>query len=247
MRDLTKIVQMIKQGEVSVVTSDGTPYPQGQALYNGKATNYTRLSPYGLDSNPGKGSFLLLFSSQAQEAVKFGLSAAMTKRFKNLKEGEVALYSPVTKSYYHITLEGIDVLCNGNETINITGNAEVNVDGNVTIVAGGNVALTAVNLTATLSGAMTIVAASNSVLTVTELRINGNLTVNGITNTTSLLIGGVPSPGISKVVGDLQVVAGGGGTGKVIAAADVTAGAISLMTHLHTGVTVGVGNTGGPI
>lgn len=257
-----KAFQMIKQGATSVVSGDSSAYPQGQATYNDKATNFIRLSPLGLDSNPKDGRFVLLFSSQGQEAVKFGIVAAMSDRFKPLAEDEIAVYNPTADSYYHFKNDGtVDIniptdkteTIGGNHTINITGNVTQTVGGNITQTVTGNVTLSAVNLNATLTGALTANITSNSVITVPELRINGNLVVNGVTNTTTLLIGGVPSPGISKVVGDLQVVAGGGGTGAINAAGlitgsgGVTDGTVALGAHVHTNVQTGTSNTGGPI
>ena len=125
---LRRILQMIKQAVITLVTSDTSAYPQGQAEYNGKITNYTRLSPYGLDSNPPVGSSVILLSSQGQEAVKFGIASDFLGRKKELKEGEVALYNTLTQSLVLLKENGdIEI-----STSNLIVNGNLEVTGNMT-------------------------------------------------------------------------------------------------------------------
>jgi phage baseplate assembly protein V len=134
MKKLVKFTQMIKQAFISLVTDDSTAYPQGQAGYNNKTTDYVRLSPYGLDSNPPAGSFILLLSSQSQEAVKFGVQSDFINRFKNLKAGEVALYNTLTQSVIHLKENGdIEIDCKNNLIGTVAGTATLTVTGNTTI------------------------------------------------------------------------------------------------------------------
>lgn len=123
---LRRILQMIKQAVITLVTSDTSAYPQGQAKYNGKTTEYNRLSPYGLDSNPPSGVSVILLSSQGQEAVKFGIASDFLGRKKGLKEGEVALYNTLTKSFVFLKENG-DVEINTPNLI-VEGNLEVTGD-----------------------------------------------------------------------------------------------------------------------
>lgn len=131
-----KVWSMIKQAVVSLVTDDTSSYPQGQATYNGKTTDHTRLSPYGLVSNPPKDSWVLLLSSMAQSAVKFGIASDMLRRIKGLKEGECGLYNTLTQSF-------ILLLENGDCSADIKGNALINATGNLTATIAGNISATA--------------------------------------------------------------------------------------------------------
>lgn len=173
------ILQMIKQAFISFVTDDSTAYPQGQATYNGKTSEFTRLSPYGLCSNPPQGALILLFSSQGQESVKFGISDLMPDRFKNLKSGEVVLYNYLSRSFVYIKE-------NGDIEVNSQADLLANVASNVTLSCGGN-------LSANVSGTTTVDSAGNVTVTAPQLTLNGNLQVNG--NITSS--GTVTAPTVS--------------------------------------------------
>jgi phage gp45-like len=134
----------IKQSYVALVTADTSAYPKGQAVYNGKTTDITRLSPYGLDSNPPKDSWCLLLSSQGQEAVKFGIAADFLNRKKGLQEGEVCLYNTLTESFVFLK-------ANGDIEVNANGNIQATATGDITATAGGKADITAateINLTA---------------------------------------------------------------------------------------------------
>lgn len=93
---LRKFYNIIKQGYVSLVNDDSLAYPSAQYTQNKKAGKFTRLSVYGICSNPPKDSHILLFSSQGQESVKFGIINDFINRKKNLKEGECGLLNTKT-------------------------------------------------------------------------------------------------------------------------------------------------------
>ena len=101
-----RIFNAIKQAFINLVDEDTSAYPRGQAGYSSKATNFVRLSPYGLDSNPPEGAFCLLISSQGKESGKFGISSDFLRRFKELKEGEVAVYNTLTESFVLLKEDG---------------------------------------------------------------------------------------------------------------------------------------------
>jgi phage gp45-like len=135
-----KLLQMIKQAVITLVTSDASDYPQGQGKYNDKVTDYTRLSPYGLDSNPPAGVTIVLFSSQGQEAVKFGIASDFLGRLKGLKEGEVALYNTLTKSFVFLKENGdIEINAKSALLINAVGDTEINTPN---LVLNGNLEIT---------------------------------------------------------------------------------------------------------
>ena len=121
-------MQRIKQAFSSSPGADSSAYPGGQATHHGKVTTFNRLIPYGLSSLEPQGSFVLLLSSQAQEAVKFGIPSAMQNRKKNLQEGEVALYNSETGVYVFLKADGT-VEINGDTLID----GDLSVTGDVTI------------------------------------------------------------------------------------------------------------------
>lgn len=129
-----KIINSIKTGYISRVTDDSSTYPAIQVKYKGKTGNATRISPYGLDSNPPNGSFVLIQNAWGQESNKFAVCADFIHRYKNLEEGEVAVYNTLTQSYVILKANGnIDVQANGDININANGNVNITASGNVNI------------------------------------------------------------------------------------------------------------------
>lgn len=163
-----KVLSMIKQAVITLVTSDASSYPQGQAKHNGKTTDYTRLSPYGLVSNPPKGSWVLLLSSMAQSAVKFGIASDMLGRIKGLKEGECGLYNTKTTSFALLKENGdIEADAKGDLIGSATGSAD--------ITAGIEINLTAPTIN--LNG---------------DVNVSGDLTAVGTVEGSELTDGSVP-------------------------------------------------------
>ncbi len=101
-----KFLQMIRQAFYSVVSPDTSQYPQAQVTSNGKATNVTRLSTYGVFGNPPLGAHVLMFQSQAQEAVKFAIFNDMIGRKKGLSEGECGLFNSLTEAIVYLKEDG---------------------------------------------------------------------------------------------------------------------------------------------
>jgi len=177
---IKRVTQMIKMAYVSAVGPDTSAYPQGQASYNGKTTNFLRLSPYGLFSNPPSKSVVLLLSSQAQESFKFGISDDMLNRFKGLKEGECGLYNTLTKAFVHLKEDGTIAVYSPN-------NVEVNADVDVNVVAAGNVSVQAgVDVDVQAGGDVSVVASGDVNITGTNINLTGNVAVTGTLQTTGL-------------------------------------------------------------
>lgn len=100
-----KILNMIKQGWVSLITDDSNPYPQAQATVNKRPTKFIRLSTYGVFGNPPKDSHVVLFSSQGNESNKFGIINDFLRR-KKVKEGECGLLNTLTGKYLYLKENG---------------------------------------------------------------------------------------------------------------------------------------------
>lgn len=141
-----KFLQMIRQAYYSVVSDDTSEYPQAQVTSNGKATNVTRLSTYGVFGNPPLGAHVLMFQSQGQESTKFAIFNDMTGRKKGTKEGECGLFNSLTEAIVYLKKDG-SIAIESNVSVDVTA-PEINA-----------VATTAINLTAptiTLDGAVAI-------------------------------------------------------------------------------------------
>jgi hypothetical protein len=123
-----KFLNIIKQAYYSLVDSDISAYPVGQAVTSQKPMKFTRLSVYGVCSNPPKDSHIVMFNSQGQESVKFGILNDFLNRKKGLKEGEVAIINTKTQTTFFL---------NENGEIDIVNAAKVNViEGEVNVING---------------------------------------------------------------------------------------------------------------
>lgn len=102
------------------------------------------------------------------------------------------------------------------------------------------------DMNVTVTGEVTITAPSG-------VTINGDLQVNGDINSTGNLDvdgtidGGATITAVGALAGASIVAGGVTGSGGTLAATIVTAGSVSLSSHVHTGVTSGGSNTGGPV
>jgi phage gp45-like len=110
--------QGIKQATVSLERVNDDPYPKGQADYNGKTTEFLRLSPSGLDTNPTEGTWVLLLSIQGQESMKVGIPCDLLGASDSPAEnpGETVLYNKNTGDKVYLKNDG---------TIEITASTEV--------------------------------------------------------------------------------------------------------------------------
>ncbi|MCP4552350.1 MAG: hypothetical protein GY834_09980, partial [Bacteroidetes bacterium] len=115
---LTKLSNIIRQGIITLVTDDSETYPHMQVEYNGKTVYVTRISPYGVCSNPPVDSFALVMNSSGTESIKFGIPIDFINRMKNLIEGEAALFNSKTDTYILMKSDGT-----------ITTNADIIIDG----------------------------------------------------------------------------------------------------------------------
>jgi phage gp45-like len=138
---------MIKQAITTRVTDDSETYPQIQLYYNGDTVFATRISPYGVCSNPVLDSFNLVFNANGNASSKFSIPVDFITRLKGLKEGETALYNSKTGVYVYIKDDGT-VLINaptqidGDVTINGNLSVSDNLDVGGNIDAGGDVTAT---------------------------------------------------------------------------------------------------------
>ena len=132
-------------------------------------------------------------------------------RLKPLKTGEVAIFDDLGQKV-HLTRDGLEVYTPGWLHATVDKDAEITVGGNVAERVGGDVS-------AIVSGNVTL-NASTVTIDSASLHITGATTIDK-----SL-----------TVLGGLAVSGGTGAsvTGSLTTTGDVTAGGISLMSHVHT-------------
>lgn len=183
------IFNLIKRSLVSRKTADSGQFPTAQVSWSGKTADIEVIYPYGLAGNLPTDSLVLMFSVMGQEENKAGIGNTPKIRFKDLKEGEVAVGNPTTGSVIKFLENGdIEVTGVANQNINITGsqNTTINVNqvnnitGDQTNTIGGNQTDTVTgNVASTISGTLTRTVTGNTTITSPTVTINGNLEVTG--------------------------------------------------------------------
>lgn len=202
------LFNLIKRAIVSRKTADTGQFPIAQVEWNGKAKNIHHITPYGLYSNLPIDSLVLTFNVLGQEENMAGIGNTPKRRFKNLKEGEVAIGNPITGSVIKFLENGdIEVTGKNDQNVNITGDVNVTVGGNVnmtvtgntlidttgdtTINTGGNTKIDTTgtttidstgNVSSTIGGTLTADVTGNTNITTPTLALTGNLTVTGTIN-----------------------------------------------------------------
>lgn len=118
----------IKRALVTLSSKDNEKFQRMQVQYFGKTTNIEVLFPYGLNANPPEGSLALLIPINNDDSNMTAFIYDPTTRFKDLKQGEVAIGNPTTKARIEFSEDGsINII--KNETTSI----KINEDGSVDI------------------------------------------------------------------------------------------------------------------
>jgi len=178
---MINLFNLIKRTIVSRKTDDTGQFPVSQVQWNNKTANLEVIYPYGLAGNLPVDALVLTFSVLGQEENKAGIGNTPKIRFKNLKEGEVAVGNPVTKSVVKFLENGdIEITCKNDQNVSIVGDSNVTVEGDSNLTVSGNVTLTVTgNVTSTISGTLTADVTGNTTLTSPTTTIDGALNVTG--------------------------------------------------------------------
>jgi len=198
MNILTFIKNLIKRGTVSRKTEDSGDYSIAQIKWMSKKVgNVEVLHPYGMSSYAPVGSLALMFNIMGQEANRAAIVNDPKRRFKDLKEGEVAIGNFLTRSYVKFLENGdIEIVTTNNQNITVTGDSNLTVAGsaNITVtgdsnltVAGsanitstGNATITSdAHVVVTATGTVGITSTGNTTLTAPITTIDGALRVTG--------------------------------------------------------------------
>lgn len=129
---VNKIKSLIRFGRIEQAGSDDNDFPVQAVSYFGKKINCNIIFPYGVHANLPVDSLITMFSVGGDDANKVGLGGMPANRIKNLPEGEVVFFHPITKSKMHFRNNGdIDIETPGNINVNCVAaviEAEVSID-----------------------------------------------------------------------------------------------------------------------
>lgn len=128
---------LIRRCLISLAGSDDKDTRIQQVSYNGKAQDGEAWAPYGMSYNVPPNSLSLYVQIGGDQGNLVILPDRSQDRVKNLKEGEVAFFNPLTKSRTIYRANGdMDITVNGDCNIKAD---EVNVDADqVNLGVGGD-------------------------------------------------------------------------------------------------------------
>jgi len=132
---------------IEVVGKDDTKYPTLGVSYKGKSSSCTPFTPFGIYTNPPKGSGGLVFPPSGIVSNLVGIFQDFETRIKNLKAGEVVTGSPIFKSFVehkdngslNLVVEEGNLLLAADGTLTLTngsGDTVMNPDGSVAFSNG---------------------------------------------------------------------------------------------------------------
>ena len=141
----SKVSNLIKRAVVTLTNKDSGQFAATQVKWMRDKVAITEVvHPYGLSSNAPVNSLALMFNVMGQEENRAAIVYDPKNRFKNLKEGEVALGNFVTRSVIKFLENGdIEITGIADQNVTLTGDMNVTVGGDVNLESTGNVNITA--------------------------------------------------------------------------------------------------------
>lgn len=201
-------------------------------IYRGEIRDHIEhIEPYGFTSEPevdkSADAFVLFFGGDRSHGV---VICAANRRFRptDLKTGDVVLYD---KRKHEVRLQ------DGKITITSPDDLEAHVTGNLIATVGQDASVSVQGaLSAQVAGAVDVTSQAQVTIKAPTTTIDGQCVITG-----GLQVQGQGAQGAAmQCTGNMQL------DGSMSATSDVTASGISLMTHVHSGVQTGGGNTGAP-
>jgi len=190
MKIITFIRNLIKRGVVTKKTPDSGQFSVAQVKWlTGKTGNVEVIHPYGFSSYAPVGSLALMFNVMGHEENRAAIINDPKRRFKDLKEGEIAIGNFLTRSYVKFKENGdIEVISTNNRSVTIAGNDSIVIGGDCNITTTGNTTVTTTgnttidstgNMSATIGGTLTANVTGNTNLTTPVATVTGALRVTG--------------------------------------------------------------------
>jgi phage gp45-like len=154
---LINMMKHIKRAFLSLAGRDDSDFPTSQVEYNGKVADTEVLYPYGLYGNAPAGSLLVMMHINGEEENRTAIASYPQIRFMNLKEGEVAVGNPMTKSVTAFRANGdIETVSTNGEKVTIAADSTTTVAGGKSVTVGIDYNLTIVGILRLLLGGITI-------------------------------------------------------------------------------------------
>jgi phage gp45-like len=219
---LRKIIHSLQIGRATTATTDGGPIRTLQLTFmtlGNVISSISQMQHYGFASRPHAMSDHAVIALGNDPSMSISIASNDQRYQISLVEGEVAIHDDLGQTF-HITRTGWKVLDQyGNTSVSSsTGIVQTDTNGSVLSMAGSTITL----------------APKNAVVNVTgEIAMTGNAGVGGTVTGSWAIQGSLSATGSISATGD--ITAGSGG-----------AGAISLLHHVHAGVTTGGGSTAAP-
>jgi len=137
---LSELRNMIRRAVITLGGSDDKDFPVQQVTYLGKTADIEIITPYGMHANlpADNETFVTMWTVAGQEDYRVGMGYTPKRRPKNLPEGEVVFYHPLTQSRVQFKNNGdIEIESTGDN-----GSAIVTVKKDLTITIGGDASIT---------------------------------------------------------------------------------------------------------
>ncbi len=140
---------IVRWAIINSMSDDDKDFPIHQVEYMGKRGDAVSWYPYGYHANPGKETLALMLAVGANSENRVVMPGSPKERIDEsmptpLKEGEVIMFHPTTKTYVHFLEDGtIDIDSQKDVNIRVAGNALLDVDGNLSADVEGDITLDA--------------------------------------------------------------------------------------------------------
>lgn len=135
---------------INAMSDDDKDFPIHQVAYMGKKGDAVAWYPFGYHANPGKETLSLMLAVGANSENRVVMPGSPKERIDPLmptplKEGEIIMFHPATKSYVHFLEDGsVEIDSQKDVNIRVAGNAKIDAQGNVDVDAAGTLDLDSV-------------------------------------------------------------------------------------------------------
>jgi phage gp45-like len=219
---INKIKSLIKFAKQVNKMVDSGNYPIGQLSFLGQTQDVRQITPYGLYCHPPIDSEWLVLNLRGNSDDKVGIGNNYLNRFKNLKEGEFALYNQLTGSYIYFKENG-DIELIGKNDLNAT------IDGSINVLVKQDADITVNgNLTGSVKGDADVVVESDATV--------------DVQGSAALTVAATMDIDCPETTWEGDIIH----NGLIVNTGDITSNSVSLDSHTHQDVQPGTGDSGPP-
>jgi len=183
---------------ISLVGKDERDIRVQQVSYNGKADDAEIWAPYGMSYNLPPDCLSLYAQIGGDEGNLIVFPDRSQDRVKNLKEGEVSFFNPLTKTSTTYRKNGdLEIVTSGDSgdmSVTIKKDLTITVTGDVNITAGGDVDVTATNVN--IDASATNLGVGGQPIA----RVGDSVEVTGVSSGSSTRTGTITSGGVNTSI-----------------------------------------------